>query len=898
MEEKSLFTLYEFLSEATSEISSIEEAIFEATSNVIAGELGSSYNITFLNSMITYINGQMSTWESISTRIPELDSFFAKACLSRQFMTMTSARVPVLDTNEISKFRPDYLKEFLDQSYTLIEDGMNNKLSEEDMYRIQSGDVLSTLKKNLVKNTLPHNLSNKEFINFDNKKIQAVNVAFVQDQLLPSLRSYEDQRGSMIDVADDICKVISSGNDIFQRYLDTYDRLMSGGKNTPKIPKQGFIVLGSCVHIYLDAAKYLTACLLRKIHCYIFNLQQFAKLKDQLATVLTSIDPVFEMTVEDSVPVIEGMLNDFMAGDSGSIELVINRVIERGKGLLKYTDITTSPFDQKVFFKIFEVINHFKDILQNIKEGAGTNFTIDELETQVNAITSEAPDISKFITDTTVYDHASGDELRAGIIAELYYAKNFFRKLSGSASALQTALSDLGNELSVSEVGVFSNRVRNQEIIDKLPKIQEDFYSLMRNVLTQYISRIDSLSILITERRKDDLDTLDMNNVTFLEMGLESMLETQKDLKDIEVDYAYTEATNRMYNHISISDPILFTEDLDSLDRPLDQEEYDRKKKAGELGKSTDDKKGSEKVSVQDGNTDTNKDKENEQNKDQNGDQKSNGKMEQNSQEKKEKADSILNKILEFFKNAKGIILKYFKKTSTPNTNWLKENKEYLLNRSYSNCTINILDWNTSVVYTDVLNKVAMNASSPDLENSIIQGTTNPEQIQARVLNNVGLNLPDGKNLNDRLERALKTTNNGEEISTIAISDGKIKELMPKMIEYCEYFYSNYENEINQAIDNAESKCTNLKNHINGKGEVSAEANVLWYSVQATVITTGAKIMDAAKQRAENYIEAMNALAKNNPEKSKEKNKEEGNENSKNTSNENNGEENTSSQPK
>lgn len=897
MEEKSLFTLYEFLYECTSETASIEEAIFEETYKAIGKEPGPSQNIRFLNTMIHYINDQMNIWESIAARIPELDNFFSKACLLNEFMMMSGVRVPVLDTTEISKFRPDYLKEFLDQSYNLIEDAMNNKISEDDLYRIQSGDVLSKLKENLVRSKLPPHLSNKEFINFDSKKIMPVNVAFVQDKLLPQIRLYEDQRADIEGVAEDIGEVIVSGNNIFQKYLDTYERLLKGGKDAPKIPKVGFTVLGSCVHIYLEAAKYITACLLRKCHCYIFNLQQFAKLKDQLATALTSIDPIFEMAVEDSVPMIEGMLNDFMVGDSGTIEYVISKVIERGKGLIKYTDASHAPFDHSVFYKMFDAVNTTREIIQNIKAGVKTNFTIDELESQVNALESVCPNISVIINDTSVYDHAEGSSLQTGIIAELFYAKKFFKKLASSVSALQTSLNDFQDELSISEVGIFSNRVRNQEIIDNLPRVETSLYDLMRRILTGYIARIDSLSINLMENNSvDEPDILRDEDVSFMEMGMESLLDTQKELRDIEVDSIYTEAVSRLYNRLVISDPILFTERDDnpsSLDRKLDDPKPEPKEK-------TTNKTQSEKVTVQDGNTETNKkdDQNKEQNTDQNKDQKTDGKMEQNSQEKKDKADSILNKIIEYFKKVKDSILKYFSKTSEANTKWLKENKEYLLSRSYANCTINILDWNTNVVYTDVLNKVATNIGSSELENSIIQGTVQPSQVQNMVLNNVGLNLPEGDNLNDRLERALKTSNNAKEIATIALSDGKIKEMMPKMIEYCEYFYSNYKNEIEQAIDTAQNRCETLKNHINNKGEVSAETNVLWFSAEATLLSVSGRIMDAAKQRAENYLDAMNVLAKNNPDKKKDENNEE-NEGEKNeNSDTENKEEPTSSQPK
>ena len=253
-------------------------------------------------------------------------------------------------------------------------------------------------------------------------------------------------------------------------------------------------------------------------------------------------------------------------------------------------------------------------------------------------------------------------------------------------------------------------------------------------------------------------------------------------------------------------------------------------------------------------------------------DQNNSGNNDQNSSQKlseriKTFIDGVIQKIGSFFSknNAKATNLKF-----------INDHKQYLLNRSYANVTLENMTPYIPMNYADCMNKMIDRASKLTADQ---MKTMNDEQMYQYLYGTTSYAKVKGDSPDERFATAIKI---GTATSpTVKYSNNDIKQMVPQMIEYLTNYYNKIENDLKSVSNNLDK--LDVLSSYKGTGETDrTSAN---QSLVPKAINSGiGSCINVARQRANDYMKVLSSLV---PESEKKKNSGNANTNNQNTDNQN-----------
>ena len=203
----------------------------------------------------------------------------------------------------------------------------------------------------------------------------------------------------------------------------------------------------------------------------------------------------------------------------------------------------------------------------------------------------------------------------------------------------------------------------------------------------------------------------------------------------------------------------------------------------------------------------------------------------------------------------------------------MKNNKEYLLNRNYTNTSIEVLPFKENFEPIKVLEKLTKNVAT-------IDANTLKTADEKTMINKVfaGFGLPNDvtkDTIDDALLQAVKFGNN-KNVQRITISDGALKIFVPGMVSFLEMYYGEFTGKLksfeDKTLGNLETffQLTNL-----AKGKADENDRLLDnLSLATSLIRSGiGSVRLSCKEIAREYLDLVNGLSKDNPNRNGKKEK-------------------------
>lgn len=209
------------------------------------------------------------------------------------------------------------------------------------------------------------------------------------------------------------------------------------------------------------------------------------------------------------------------------------------------------------------------------------------------------------------------------------------------------------------------------------------------------------------------------------------------------------------------------------------------------------------------------------------------------------------------------------------NLKFLADNKDFLTQRNYVNTSVEMLPYRRESNYVEMMKKCINKAANIDA------GTlksTDENGIRNAIFG--GINAPvTSEGLEADLVRGFKVGN--KELKMTTVADGNLKTAVPGMISYCEKYLNSFADSL-KGLENDIKQLSSLDNKKSSEQNDKTNENVNLVSSQ---LATGLKAMRyAARDRFNDYMKILSALAQSN--KTAKANKSDQNTNAQNTNTE------------
>lgn len=211
---------------------------------------------------------------------------------------------------------------------------------------------------------------------------------------------------------------------------------------------------------------------------------------------------------------------------------------------------------------------------------------------------------------------------------------------------------------------------------------------------------------------------------------------------------------------------------------------------------------------------------------------------------------NIIDKIISAFKNIA-------EKMAMKNDKWISSNKAALLNRSYSNVTINILPYHNlaPTAFMDGIKKLSTNITS--LTPQTLSGLGGEKDLHSKLFTFIqgGIN---GDDLGTAITNYYKVGN--AKLETVEVANGALKaQIDGDMIPYCEKYPHDFLNQLTQSLDSlkntAEQQVGKLKE---GDTDNNLGEKIEWLNNAVGKFCGG--ICNAARDRYTDYFKVLYAL--------------------------------------
>lgn len=902
MDSMSLLKTYNFITECNKNINEFKKNSIESLDLI---KEGVEFNfLPPIKNFIPegYISSQLGVLDAVADRIPELEDFFSSIYSNTDFEKSPSATTPVFDVNEIKEFKPQYLTQFVSHIGKLIQSVINEKKSDLHIEELSnSNKILISLKKSLVSSNLPDYVKDKDFIKFDNKIVVPVNSSYIQTTLLPFLRGFDIEYNSIKKTAVLLISTIDNNIKTLTSYSETLNELSNKNKISDEqtLYKLTYIAYS----IFLEASKYMLGCFMRKVYIYTSNIKEYGVLKDQLmlsfnngADVLH--ESVFESVLDGSYEFRdEDVVINMLDGRCDLTDSIIDRIYTKFKDYLLElrgrkigdslhslidVEIENSGFDLSLYKNMLEMEGKLassleklvvlsRDCVLSLDEILKDCGLTDKLHHTYSEMFDEITDVSMYINDQK-YDTC------LSILNELRYGKKFMAKFSNNMEGIYAVFSDLKKDISINDNDEFENHERNNDEMTFLDSFDKDLRQFILDLSRSYISRL---------RNIEDILISNDSSLSSIDPAPEDLEQTDDYLcraleENLDIDYGYNEsvisnscdkvARNILYRKTKSPMISLFTEvtnnNQNSNNGNSNNQNGGNSNASNNSGNSTNSNNNSTKPVVTDNSNNGNNN------------QNSNNGNNNGTNTFKNIADKVSSFINDIVSKISDQIQSL---VNNGHLEFIKNNKDALLKRSYSNVQISILRY-TDIDYIKIIN---------DCKTQLQSFKGNPSIIQDKNIDNMMFksipmaNIDTSLKTNEKINIALKS--NTGKLEVVNIANGELGELIPKMISYCEDYYNNFGNNLKSAINdlnetlNQISQNTSSNNSNNSNGD---ETFKILQHIGTNINTLTGVIANVARDREKDYYSVLKSLAPSKKE-TKNNNNTSNNNNNNNTSNNN-----------
>lgn len=847
MNHKAFINLYNFVTESSDNIHNSELVFLEGMkpkgNPKVSSILSDGISIVPLDTVpVEYMNNQMNIWRNISEIVPYLESFYSEIYTRKDFLNNPAISIAILNANEVGEIKPQYLKRFLEECFYLIDETINSDKSDTEV-KVITEKMLHTLKRNVVVTSMPEYAKSKDFVTFNNRTVREVNQQYIQNHILPFLRTTLQEIENTDKVIKELTSIMLEGGKELSLYNETVNRLYK--ENKIKNPNRAFQILFSCINIYLDASKYIISHLLRKMYIHISITKEYTSLKDALSKMF-GYDSINE-SVDENDPILSILNKTYNYYYKDALNMI------GGNESKLNESISNSPYQQDIFFKYHKIIKEINKSIDTLAlNSCDEEYSIEDLKSMSN-LTGMVDRYKPIINSTeniSMYTNAELKpyDIRVVIIKELDYAKKFFSKSDSVIDSILGKINKINDDISTNKDNVYGNIERNKEEVDLLSNIYNDIKFIKGEINDTYILRISKFDNHLSVYKNPGNISLEYVEESYLESAANASIDIQNIIQKYEVSNTFNIVESALLKDKVSSDPIIFVE----ADQPVDNQN------------NTNNSNSNNTQNTNNQTNNTNKPNNNNQNSNDANKPKQDTKPtvsdnsntnDSNNKSFKDTITAIFNKIKEFANNLKDKLSNAIAKLKG-NLEWLNKNEEALRNRSYNNVSVDILPYNNSVKYVELID-ICTNVFQNDIKpERIANGSTSEEKIEAMIRTKLRLN-KDNTKIGEKILISLKSSGSG--IKTQTFSNGRLAQEIGVMIDFCKYYYDGFENDFKSAVDRLTDAVNTLENNVNNFEKTDKAVPLLQYAGTLSNTVTGT-ILEVARDRANDYMKVLNEL--------------------------------------
>ena len=768
-----------------------KENFISVSNNVLnKGNHLSIIDIEALNNQFDYLKSSLDQIDIHCSR--DLIIYFNNISCIERINNLSFKMVSVLNLNNGITIKPQYLLEASNEIKNTVNKIISGQLDAKEFYvkYHASIDSYETLLKQQVINGIneydnAESLFNKKYMDIeDNSLVVSVNYDCIKNEVIPFINNFQT-------IKSNIGKEISTTSSIVNQVLNNINlTIVTINKNTNSINNETFKLISNYTYNYirfiidiaytvlyiLSSKCYLleriTASITR-LHAILDNEFHYCKdlidcgIFDKIVTeseskkisdrLLQGNNNIFTEAVRDIMTYHNGYILSQVYGDDipeidndDFISVVANR----------YDDYDKTTIESVI--EIYDNINRGLDIIENnldneflVVDKLIRESGFDEpLSDQYGYTIEMVPDVNDY------YDFSSSD-IYFNLIGEI---SNYNENTSIIADAAYNIMTKIAN---IKEsVNNMDDCFTKNELKTITESVEEQFISINKDVATNSYSRLKMLAnkadyVLNGYYESTDYPEIiigDDNDDFYRECFLNACLEELHDNNDILMESMlkgyYSE---REYLEKGIR--IVFED--------------------GETNGSTNTSTNNSTTSSPSVNTNTSAGVVSDQNTN----------NAQNFEKLSVKIKKIIEKIINAFRD---FINKYKKK----NLEWLNKHKSELINRSYSNVSINVLPYHVEMPETQIFNYYNTMEKNVEKVAKDINKITSREDMRNKLFNFGNIKF-EGENVDESkvLTNFFKVGNKA--LNVVTYSNKEVKTLVvDTMIPYCERYYNTLADEV------------------------------------------------------------------------------------------------------
>ena len=877
----------------------------------------------------------------------------AVANFSKKYHQLQSLGRPIelqinaITDNTYCTFKPQYIPQYLSIIQNLIQKAVDNKLTDRELENIVIGDTVEVVEKQVVRNAQSYGLKpsaiGKDYI----QDIVKVDAKYAKNVIVPFLTSAEQRHKTILNESEATLKVIDVTLDKLQ---ETFNNIAEIKENIETLTKDQNDKINQLVYNgykgVIEIIAFTVAMLLNNMQKFSSKVSSCNKLYTDVCnlyyTTFTTKESAFDSSVlptdtqslseymikgsADPYRILAENIYDFHASipraDLVSSELGdgdIDSEVERNQN-----DYDKTPYETitKVFLEIsagLDVMSleggDYLFVASDIIKKAGFAMSLeDRFQNEIRMIT----DVSNYKNTVDItYDKTNNSEIFLRVLAEV---KDYGNNLDGVAKACKTAYDKmllLANRYSDNVNGEYKDAETINELQITLTSLKEQFEKIVDHITLNFFDRLKSLGNILeliedkTNATVQDttVDTTPIETDSRLSMN-ESVMDASDYLRiamESNIDMEIEEGIRRIkylqeqYNieraALLRGERLIYEDDNDNAsdnggsnsqqqanDKNANQNQNNANNNSDNDGKNNQ----STKPTVVDNNTNNTNNNGNDNNG--NGSSSIPGFI--------KKIQDFFNKLIEKFSNTV--------KRHKGDSDFISSNREYLMSRSYSNVTVNVLPYKEGGTeeMISAITTMEQVIRAMHTGNNKMNDIKSQQDIANKLFSSHGnfkIN-DDDKGLSQFSEDVTKYYKTGDkpDDKTEAFSNDNLDNLVKNtMVPFVEDYYnpngfskklSDAKDSLNRELDNFSKDMINAQNPTD-KNETTPDTKVKWLSSIVNIFI-GA-VMNAYRDRANDYMKIIKELSKNNPG-NKNNNNQENNNNNEND-NQNNGNQNNNS---
>ena len=754
-----------------------------------------------------------------------LDSFaiseFINNILGSGRVDSAGIKMKEIDTFSTIVFKPQYLQEAISSTNVILNRIVSGEYDTGEIKKLclECDEYCTALKKRCIVSPMSsreYEQSISGLLEYKSAQLVPVTTSYLESSVLKFLRDFPKRKKILSNEFDVVLQSVKYNIGVLNQCVNDYSSKIATGTVDPKTVSISSNFIYNRVRAIMDAITFISFAMMRKMHRFEEQIISIQDMYNQLNLVFADVKPMLEYGTFDnrviSATDSKNMAEELIDGKNGVYAELANNIIEYHKGAigihcgLSNTDVSGEDA-WNIFDSIKERYGYDKNVYLNIIKAYC------EISSGLDVLAKNSDDYLMVF-----------DELikKSGFVIALQ--ERFVNEINALEDTQNYNLAniDLGNNSAkqevyyqlLSEIFAYSENTQSiakvvRDVFVKLNYVKSLFYD-NKNGELEYSETMNELKIFI-----DDLLEQFNDMTSKVAANLYKRLKLLASKADMCVEGSTEEEIDNPVSSPEYSEDdffkeatvigIKFSEEYNDLIMESLMKEYYSLRELKERGVRLVFEDGEPTVqqtttttqpTTTTNNTTTNT-QQNQNNKNEtkptvtdNSNQNNNGSNTQS------KIKSLIEKIKQQFAKMMESFTQMVERQKAKNLKWLSENKEALLNRSYTNVQINLLPYGDGMPYKRILQDVnKMLANERAVARNLLQPNSyNSYEDIRNALINFGPKF-DKKDMDEKTVITNFYKVGTMALETVTYSNNEIKTIVAnEMIPFCDDFYTdNYE---------------------------------------------------------------------------------------------------------